>query len=173
MKELLNLPIPGESLTGEPRKFPWERPAEINDPKEAIDYHIDRLTEGERLKGVMLVLDSGIMTLEGVTRVLMRSAVSKGMHSIDVGLIAAPVIHEFLKKTAKATGAKYTEELSSEGVSEGDMEELNAVLASLETEDTQTGEVELEAELEDELEEELKEEKVEGSRKGLMSRGDD
>ena len=34
--ELLKAPIPGQSLTDEPKNYPWENPPEITDPEEAI-----------------------------------------------------------------------------------------------------------------------------------------
>ena len=32
---LLQAPVPGQSLTDEPKNFPWERPADITDQNEA------------------------------------------------------------------------------------------------------------------------------------------
>ena len=32
--ELLKAPIPGQSLTDEPKNYPWENPPEITDPEE-------------------------------------------------------------------------------------------------------------------------------------------
>ena len=40
----LRAAIPGQSLTDTPKNYPWERPAEIADPDEAIRYHMDRVS---------------------------------------------------------------------------------------------------------------------------------
>ena len=45
---LLQAPIPGQSLTDEPKNFPWERPAEMSDPEEAIKFHLENLNEPDR-----------------------------------------------------------------------------------------------------------------------------
>ena len=31
-------PIPGQSLTGEPRQYPWESPPQIDKPEDAFDF---------------------------------------------------------------------------------------------------------------------------------------
>ena len=42
---LLQAPIPGQSLTDEPKNFPWENPADISEPNEALMYHIERINK--------------------------------------------------------------------------------------------------------------------------------
>jgi hypothetical protein len=44
-----------------------------------------------------------------LTEGLLRGAVLDGRHSIDVSLIIAPVIHEFIKTTADRVGIDYDE----------------------------------------------------------------
>jgi len=41
MADVFSAPIPGQSLTDTPKNYPWERPAEITDPREAIKFHLD------------------------------------------------------------------------------------------------------------------------------------
>jgi hypothetical protein len=97
-------PIPGQSLTVEPKNFPWERPPEIVDPEEAIQMHITRLSDPEMLEAALNLLEFEDLDIQTVTKGILRGAVAKGIHSIDVGLIVAPIIHEFLKQAAKAVG---------------------------------------------------------------------
>ena len=84
-------PIPGQSLTAEPRSQPFERPSEIVDPIEAIDAHLDNLSS------------------EGAVEGILRSAVMEGIHSIDLSLIIAPVLHEHIKGILDASGVEYEE----------------------------------------------------------------
>lgn len=97
-------PIPGQSLTTEPKNFPWERPPEIVDPEEAIQMHITRLSDPEMLEAALNLLEFEELDIQTVTKGILRGAVSKGIHSIDVGLIVAPIIHEYLKQAARAVG---------------------------------------------------------------------
>lgn len=101
---MFSAPIPGQSLTDTPKNAPWERPPEISDPEEAIQMHLSRLSSPEMLKGVLDAIELHDMNIMNLTQGIVRGAVSKGVHSIDVGLIVAPVIHEFIKQATKSVG---------------------------------------------------------------------
>lgn len=105
-----NAPIPGESLTKSPGAMPFERPPEISDPEEAIQMHLTRLSKPQMTQDLLdtLELDIDVVTL---TEGILRSAVATGVHSIDISLAIAPVIHEFIKTTAEDAGVKYDEGL--------------------------------------------------------------
>jgi hypothetical protein len=100
----LTAPIPGQSLTTPPKNYPWERPPEIVDPEEAIQMHITRLSDPELLDAALTTMELQDLDIATVTKGIMRGAVANGIHSIDVGLLVAPVVHEFLKQAAKAAG---------------------------------------------------------------------
>lgn len=97
-------PIPGQSLTLEPKAYPWERPPEITDPEEAIQMHLSRLSDPEMLSGILDMIELDELDVKTITTGIMRGAVASGIHSIDVALIVAPVVHEFIKQAAIAFG---------------------------------------------------------------------
>ena len=106
-------PIPGQSLTTEPKNAPYERPPEIVDPIEAIDVHIDNLLKPGAMEDVLYFLEFGV-DLVTLVQGILRSAVMEGMHSIDVSLIIAPVLHEYIKGFADATDMEYDEGFENE-----------------------------------------------------------
>jgi hypothetical protein len=97
-----NAPIPGQSLTNTPKNYPWERPPEINDPEEAIQMHLTRLSDPEVLEAALDLIELEDLDIQTVVKGIMRAAISKGIHSIDVALLVSPVVHEFIKQAAKA-----------------------------------------------------------------------
>ena len=99
-----NGPIPGQSLTTPPKNFPWERPPEIVDPEEAIQMHITRLSDPEMLEDALNLLEFEDLDIQTLVKGIMRGAVANGIHSIDVAILVAPVVHEFIKQAAKAVG---------------------------------------------------------------------
>jgi hypothetical protein len=101
-------PIPGQSLTDTPKNAPYERPPEIVDPIEAIDTHIAKLNEDGAMEDVLYFLEMGV-DLKTMVQGILRSAVVSGIHSIDVSLIIAPVVHEYIKGFADATDLEYNE----------------------------------------------------------------
>ena len=101
-------PVPGQSLTAEPRSQPFERPSEIVDPIEAIDAHIDNLSNKGAVEDLIYFAEFGV-DLVTLVQGILRSAVMEGIHSIDVSLIIAPVLHEHIKGILDASGVEYEE----------------------------------------------------------------
>jgi hypothetical protein len=108
MQAKFNRPIPGESLTSTPRNAPFERPPEITDPEEALEVHLVRLTDEKRMGAAIDLLEVGV-DLQSLVEGILRTAVMNGVHSIDVSLVIAPVIHEYIKLTADQLGVDYSE----------------------------------------------------------------
>lgn len=111
-------PIPGQSLTGRPKNYPWERPPEITDPEKALQMHLLRLSEPERMNTALDVLEFGVTDLYTLVKGMMRSAVANGIHTVDVGMLIAPVVHEFIKQTADSVGIDYRD-----GITDGNEKE--------------------------------------------------
>jgi len=103
---LLDAPVPGQSLTAAPRNPPYERPPELSDPDEALMVHLSRLNDPERMEGIVYLVDKGV-DVRTITEGILRSAVMEGIHSIDVSLVVAPVIHEFIASTLDAVEVEY------------------------------------------------------------------
>jgi len=120
MAKQFEAPIPGESLTGNPKKYPWERPPEISDPKEALGMHMARLAKPDVMDGTLAMLEAGV-PLKDLTLGILRVAVSEGYHSPDISLMVAPAMHEYIKRTADEVGIEYDEGLvDEEGVRKAD-----------------------------------------------------
>jgi hypothetical protein len=101
-------PIPGQSLTTPPQSQPYEKPPQITDAVDALDYHVNRLNRKESKEDIidLLELDVDIVT---ITEGVLRRAVMNGIHSIDISIVIAPHIHEFIKGEADALGIDYDE----------------------------------------------------------------
>ena len=101
-------PIPGQSLTTPPKAAPYERPPDVTDPREALELHLDNLMKEGAMDDVLFFLEEGldlVTLVEGIA----RSAVMEGVHSIDISLIIAPVLHEFIKGAALRAGIDFEE----------------------------------------------------------------
>lgn len=103
-------PIPGQSLTGSPGKYAWERPPEVTDPEEALMMHLDRLSTRDKIEDVLDMLELGV-DVRTLTEGILRSAVAEGVHTIDISMLIAPVVHEFIKDTAERSGIDFEEGL--------------------------------------------------------------
>lgn len=130
---MFSAPIPGQSLTSEPKNSPWENPPQMNTPEEAVMWHIERLGKPKKVKSVagLLALDLDVVTM---TEGILRGAVAEGRHSVDVSLIIAPIIHEYIKGIGDAANIDYNEGLN-DGEEDIDLREVNMALREKEVED--------------------------------------
>ena len=100
--------IPGQSLTATPKNAPYENAPSMTKPEDAIMWHLERMSEPEKTSAILDALEMGIDVVT-MTEGLLRFAVLDGRHSIDVSLIIAPVVHEFIVSTADEVGIEYEE----------------------------------------------------------------
>ena len=112
---MFNAPIPGQSLTSEPRNYPWENPPEFANPEEALLFHMDRLKDPSKVKAIagLLTLGLDVVTL---TEGILRGAVADGRHSVDISMLIGPIIHEYIVGVADAAGIDYDEGLEEEDI---------------------------------------------------------
>ena len=58
--------------------------------------------------GVVLLLENGL-DVRTVTEGMLRKAVYDGIHTVDVSMLIAPAVHEYIKTTADMIGLEYEE----------------------------------------------------------------
>ena len=121
-------PIPGQSLTKTPRNALYERPPEITEPNDAILWHMEKLSDPNRLDNLLFTLEYGL-PVKHATQAALTFAVAKGIHNIDVSLIIAPVIHKFIASTAEEAGVKYLDDFKdAEMAEESEKSKVQALL---------------------------------------------
>ena len=172
---MFNAPIPGQSLTTEPKNYPWENPPEYSNPEDALMWHMDRLDDPEKTKACLGLLELGLDVVT-LTEGLLRGAVAEGIHTIDTSLIIGPVIHEYITGTADAAGIDYKEGLSENKM---DMDALDSQIKEqeakkiLEDIDNKKEDIDLSPMKEEPMQEEMPMEQPEMQEekpKGLMAR---
>lgn len=97
---MFNVPIPGQSLTAEPKNAPYERPPQFVRPEDSLIFMMNKLMEPQRGVGLLAMIEDG-MTVEQLTKGLLRVAVANGRFTIDVATLIAPVIHEYIYQLCK------------------------------------------------------------------------
>ena len=128
-------PIPGQSLTATPRNLPFERPPEVNDPLDALMMHIDKIDDPRALKDMVAFIEKGL-TLVALVEGMLRSAVMSGIHSIDLSLIIAPALHEYIRGMLVEAGIEFREGFEEDDSDDGidydrDKEKALAMLRNL------------------------------------------
>ena len=101
MANLIQAPIPGQSLTDSPKNAPWERPSELSEVKDVVTYYVEKLADEDVMDDMSVLFDLGA-DLETVTETLQMTGAMKGVHTAEAGMLAGPIVASFLK-TALAT----------------------------------------------------------------------
>lgn len=105
-------PIPGASLTTEPKGYAWERPAQYDKPEEALSFYINKFDDEETTDDINLALGEGF-PLDILVSSILTNGVMDGIHTTDVKLLIAPVLHEYLRIKADAAGIDVKENAKS------------------------------------------------------------
>ena len=138
--ESFGAPIPGQSLFTTPNERPYERPSELDTVDDALSYYFTNLRDPEIIDDLMTVVDMGI-PLQPIVKTLYMSSVMNGIHNLDVGLIVAPVLSEFLAAVAKSyeIDFKYTAVDAAEQKSEKENMKVQMMLRAAIDKGIETG----------------------------------
>jgi len=101
-------PIPGQSLTDEPKAFAWEQPPQINDPEDVLDYYIAKISDPEVSDNLLDMIDLGL-PISVVADGMLSRGIMEGIHTVDVKLIVKPQLGMLLKRMAEEAKISYKE----------------------------------------------------------------
>jgi hypothetical protein len=91
--DIFNAPINGQSLTAEPKKWPWDRPPKYADFEQALDMTMEKLFKPEQSEKVLTMLEAGV-PVEGIARTVVFSGFMNGQYTPDVGFMMAKNVLE-------------------------------------------------------------------------------
>lgn len=107
VENTFSAPIPGQGMTAELGSRPWQNPPQYASVEEALEWYIPRLVSDEMYEGLVDTMELGI-PLTTMADTLQSGGVMQGLHTIDVGMLAMPVIIEMLAYIAEDAGIEYT-----------------------------------------------------------------
>lgn len=105
-------PIPGMSLTTEPRGRAWERPARYATPEETLEVYIEEITTPEQVAQMLEIIEGGYPITTMVDTIVLNG-VMEGVHSLDTAVIIAPALFELVTGIADSADIKYTDGLTN------------------------------------------------------------
>jgi len=97
---------PGISWTAPPKGRPWLRPPKYVKIEEVAALYIGLLSSVNVMDSMLDAIETGV-PLIAIAEPLMLVNVSKGIHSLDAGVLVMPVIVEMLVTTAEAENIDY------------------------------------------------------------------
>jgi|TARA_R110002126_G_scaffold226527_2_gene371185 hypothetical protein len=156
-------PIPGASLTTEVGNRPWENPPKESSLDKIITNYIRRLRSREIVEPILDAIRYGT-SITTIVESVIETAVMEGEHTIDTGILASPVIVEYLKQACELSNIDY--KLSAEDVKK--QSEKKKISSMLVEEVLKEMEQEEDSPISDVIE--TSAEEIKESNKGLMAR---
>ena len=108
----LDAPIPGQSLTAPVGDRPWQRPAALPTPEQALAFYVERITDDRQAGQMLDLLEMGV-PVDTLVDTMQLGGVMDGLHSVDVGMIITPALAEIVGDMADQARIKHTK-LSTE-----------------------------------------------------------
>jgi hypothetical protein len=99
-------PIPGMSLTHELGARPWQSPPQYSTVDDTIDYYLERMSTDEFESQLIDVLRMDV-PVTVISDTIIQSSVMEGVHTIDVGVLVAPILVEFIMLIGDSEGVEY------------------------------------------------------------------
>ena len=99
-------PIPGQSLTSEPKNRPWRNPPQLDTVEDAMEYYLPKLSSPEIAPRLLDVIERGI-PLTSLAETIVTGGAMQGIHSIAVGILINPILVEFMKGMADIAEVEY------------------------------------------------------------------
>ena len=153
--------IPGMGLTAEPKGRPWLNPPQYATVEDAIAMYMPMFERTEFKVMLLEQLENGV-PITVISNIFVTSAVMEGKHTIDVGILIAPVLIEAMITIAENAGIDYVVG-NEEGRYEDEDETLELVRRAIKNKNSKSKVAE------EEPVEEMPEEEEAMPSKGLMS----
>ena len=88
--------------------MPFENPPQLDKVEDVIKFYIGNMSQQEVMDDIFIALDEGF-PLNILVKSILSTGVMEGVHSIDISLVVAPVVHEYIHGAAVSEGIKVRE----------------------------------------------------------------
>lgn len=99
----IDAPIPGMSLTAEPKSRPWRRPYQFSTVDEVVEFYIPKITDPQFAVLLIEQVENKV-PLSTIADILVTANTMEGKHSIDLGVLVAPVLIEGMAAVVEKAG---------------------------------------------------------------------
>ena len=103
---VFDLPVPGMGMTHEVGARPWQQPAQYTNVDDVAQYYIAKMQDDTFAPNVLNLLETK-MPVTMIANSMQTVNVMNGVHNIDVGILALPVIMEMIMFIAESEGIEY------------------------------------------------------------------
>lgn len=98
-------PVPGQSLTSEPKSWAWERPPRFVKVEDAALFIWDKLHQQEQLERTIVLLDVGV-SVDSLTKTIIFGGFVEGAYTPDVAALLFPIVQRMVFSIGKKAKVK-------------------------------------------------------------------
>ena len=105
-RSMFEAPVPGQSLTKEPKKYPWESPPQFNTIDEVMTHYLNRFQDERVMFNLFSLMESKV-PITAIAESMILHGFSEGLYNPDVGLLVANDLMEVLVAMAEEADISY------------------------------------------------------------------
>lgn len=102
----LEAPIPGMSMTHELGARPWQQPAQYTTIDDVAQLYVAQMQDESFMEQALNLLETK-MPVTMIANAMQTTNVMNGVHNIDLGILALPIIMEMVMLIADTEGVDY------------------------------------------------------------------
>ena len=105
-RSMFEAPVPGQSLTKEPGKYPWESPPQFNNIDEAMQHYLNRFQDEKVMFNLFSLMEAKV-PVTSIAESMILHGFAEGLYNPDVGMLVANDLMEVLVAMAEEADIKY------------------------------------------------------------------
>lgn len=105
MSKLMDVAIPGQSLTKTPGGYPWEKPPQFTNPEKALMSIIDAATSEKMAPRIVALMELGT-PLTVLAKTILMTGFIEGKWTPDMMILLSEPVYVLLLRLAKEAGIK-------------------------------------------------------------------
>jgi len=103
---VFDLPVPGMGMTHELGARPWQQPAQYTTIDDVAQLYVAQMQDESFMEQALNLLETK-MPVTMIANAMQTTNVMNGVHSIDLGVLALPIIMEMVMLIADTEGVDY------------------------------------------------------------------
>ena len=103
---VFDTPVPGMGMTHEVGARPWQQPAQYTKIDEVAQLYVAQMQDEVFMENTLNLLETK-MPVTMIANAMQTTNVMNGVHSIDTGVLALPIIMEMIMLIADTEGIDY------------------------------------------------------------------
>ena len=135
---VFDLPVPGMGMTHELGARPWQQPAQYTTIDDVAQLYVAQMQDESFMEQALNLLETK-MPVTMIANAMQTTNVMNGVHSIDTGILALPIIMEMIMFIAESDGVDYISGTERDIEAEIEDSSIQAAIQKVEDEGTMTG----------------------------------